>query len=75
MTLYFSKARELGELILRSDQAAALAEANLTGENTEAAKYGFDALVNQIINMVKATVYEDKEADFGCHCGGCGMKG
>jgi hypothetical protein len=75
MTQYFQKARELGEYILNSEQAQTLAEANLSGLNIQEAQYNYDALVSQVINMLKATVYEDEEAASPLlnagNCGGC----
>jgi hypothetical protein len=70
MRQYFEKARELGGLILESDEAKALAEANLKNENRLEAENNYSNLVNQVINMIKATVYEDWDAG-GSHCGGC----
>jgi hypothetical protein len=75
MTEYFVKARELGRLILQSKQAEALAEANLSGGDTAKACGEYQALVNQVLDMIKATVYESKEDEADGHCGGCRNRG
>jgi hypothetical protein len=71
---YFQKARELGQLLLESDQAKALAEANANGSETAKAEKDYQTLVNQVINMIKATVFEDFDGGTGNPCGGCRKK-
>ena len=69
ITAYYQKARELAALILASDPAKALAEARITEKNLIQAEIDYRALVDQVINMIKATVYDDIESD--SPCGGC----
>ena len=73
MQVYFQKARELGRLILESDEAGKLAEAYASGADVAQAENDYRALVEQVIGMIKATVYEDGMEEGG-HCGGCSRK-
>ncbi|MDR2903014.1 MAG: hypothetical protein LBU77_00660 [Clostridiales bacterium] len=80
MPNYFEKARELGELLLASEESLRLADARADdAENEESAaalsvaEKDFSALVNQVLAVVSSTATGEIVEQTGCgkSCAGC----
>ncbi|MDR3240460.1 MAG: hypothetical protein LBT44_10325 [Clostridiales bacterium] len=80
MTDYFTKARELGGLLLDSEEFARLRrlrDARDGGEAVEASAYAsaeknFAALLGQVIDIVRLTVWGDYDEPESANCVSCG---
>ena len=77
----FEKARELGQLILYSDAAlrlhdtqAALEEGNANAYEMMEAENALTAFTDQVLNIIKATVYGTAEKS-NDGCASCCMRG
>ncbi|MDR2903312.1 MAG: hypothetical protein LBU77_02215 [Clostridiales bacterium] len=83
MATYFEKARELGELLLASEESLRLADARANYKENGAlsaellsAEKDLNMLVSQVLSVITSTVtgelVEEYAAGCGKSCGGCG---
>jgi len=75
----FEKARELGQLVLKSEIADRVRIAKELGDEEQMlfAEAGFEKFIQQVTDVLTTTITGEmpKTAQNGGHCGGCGRHG